>query len=169
MGCLRGRRSRCSRWPDWCGWRLEARGSQAAQRPPGLVQASKPRIVRWIAICAIVMFVLQAYIAGAVESWTVAGAFGQRRFVSLTPLLVLGLASLLEPPRFRRVMMVLVVMCVWWNLGLMAQFGTQHHGPPAPDLEGERLAHVRPVAARRAWPRLAVSDRPQRLLRPSPQ
>ena len=40
------------------------------------------------------MVVLQVYTAGSVESWTVAGAFGQRRFVALTPLLVIGLAVL---------------------------------------------------------------------------
>ena len=73
-----------------------AGGGQAAADSLPDLQASKPlhaSDVRWIAICAIVMFALQAYIAGAVESWTVAGAFGQRRFVSLTPLLVLGLAA----------------------------------------------------------------------------
>src|SRR5207244_3497107 len=83
---------------------------------------------RWIAVCALVMFGLQAYIAGAVESWTVAGAFGQRRFVSVTPLLVLGLAALLAPgPRRTRwarwTAVAVVAACVWWNLGLMAQFG----------------------------------------------
>ena len=40
------------------------------------------------------MVALQVYIGGSVESWTVAGAFGQRRFVALTPLLVIGLAVL---------------------------------------------------------------------------
>lgn len=83
---------------------------------------------RWIGACALVMFALQAYIAGAVESWTVAGAFGQRRFVSVTPLLVLGLAALLAPGaiRMRAVRWAAgaaVAVCVWWNLGLMAQFG----------------------------------------------
>ena len=33
------------------------------------------------------MFSLQVYVSGAVESWTVAGAFGQRRFVAVTVLL----------------------------------------------------------------------------------
>ena len=33
------------------------------------------------------------YVGGSVESWTVAGAFGQRRFVGLTILLVLGVAT----------------------------------------------------------------------------
>ena len=30
------------------------------------------------------MVAVQIYVSGSVESWTVAGAFGQRRFVALT-------------------------------------------------------------------------------------
>jgi hypothetical protein len=96
----------------------------AVKGPRGGVEAWRLPDARWIGVCAIVMFVLQAYIAGAVESWTVAGAFGQRRFVSVTPLLVLGLAALFDVPRLQRALTVLVAISVWWNLGLMAQFGT---------------------------------------------
>jgi hypothetical protein len=83
---------------------------------------------RWIGTLALVMFTLQVYITGAVESWTVAGAFGQRRFVAVTPLVALGLAVLLQQARRRAVGLRLalaasVLVCVWWNLGLMAQFG----------------------------------------------
>jgi hypothetical protein len=83
---------------------------------------------RWLGVLALVMFVLQVYIIGSVESWTVAGAFGQRRFVAVTPLLALGLAALAhrarEAPRtFRRLLTAVVALCIWWNLGLMALFG----------------------------------------------
>lgn len=79
----------------------------------------------WIGVCALVMVLLQVYINGAVESWTVAGAFGQRRFVELTPLLVLGLAAVLTTDlQPRRLTWVVIVACVWWNLGLLLQFGT---------------------------------------------
>lgn len=79
----------------------------------------------WIGLCALVMVLLQVYINGAVESWTVAGAFGQRRFVELTPLLVLGLASVLTTDlQPRRLTWVVIGLCVWWNLGLLLQFGT---------------------------------------------
>ena len=37
------------------------------------------------------MVALQVYVGGSVESWTVAGAFGQRRFIALTTALVIGL------------------------------------------------------------------------------
>jgi len=82
---------------------------------------------RWIAACALVMVAGQIYVSGAVESWTVAGSFGQRRFVALTPLLTLGLATLLVAVRDQAIarfaLAALMTLCVWWNVGLMAQFG----------------------------------------------
>jgi hypothetical protein len=82
--------------------------------------------VRWVAACLLAMFVLQVYVAGSVESWTVAGAFGQRRFVAVTCLLVVGLAALWSSPLtpwIRRIGVAVALLCVWWNLGLMMQFG----------------------------------------------
>ena len=83
---------------------------------------------RVVGICALVMVAGQVYISGAVESWTVAGSFGQRRFVALTPLVTLGLAALLVELRHRRTAWrtaaaVGLVVCIWWNIGLMVQFG----------------------------------------------
>ncbi len=83
------------------------------------------RDAAWLGVCGLVMVLLQVYINGAVESWTVAGAFGQRRFVELTPLLVLGLATMLTIARPRRgLAWAAIAICVWWNLGLLLQFGT---------------------------------------------
>jgi hypothetical protein len=87
------------------------------------------RDLRWLGLLALLMFALQAYVSGSVESWTVAGSFGQRRFVATTPLLALGLAALVPmgmtvAARASRIALAaLVVLCVWWNLGMMAQFG----------------------------------------------
>jgi hypothetical protein len=89
---------------------------------------------RRVALCLLVMVVSQVYIAGSVESWTVAGAFGQRRFVGLTALFVVGLATVLARvwagarargvlPAWRPIVAAVVLLCIWWNLGLMAQFG----------------------------------------------
>ena len=39
------------------------------------------------------MVALQIYVGGSVESWTVAGAFGQRRFIALTAAMVIGYAG----------------------------------------------------------------------------
>jgi hypothetical protein len=79
---------------------------------------------RRIGAMALLMIALQAYVAGSVESWTVAGAFGQRRFVAVTILLVIGLAALFAALRGtpRRVAIALAALCVWWNVALMAQF-----------------------------------------------
>jgi hypothetical protein len=80
----------------------------------------------WLGRLALLMVLLQVYISGAVESWTVAGAFGQRRFVALTPIFVLGVAVVLSrpvPSVLRIVRGGLLGLCIWWNLGLMAQFG----------------------------------------------
>jgi hypothetical protein len=78
------------------------------------------------AALAVLMVAAQAYTSGVVDSWTVAGSFGQRRFIALTPLLVVGLAALwfaLKTTAARRVLAAALVLCVWWNVGLMAQFG----------------------------------------------
>ena len=80
-----------------------------------------------IGACLLLMVALQVYISGAVESWTVAGAFGQRRFVALTIFLVIGIAALRAAIRRRPARVALnaaMAICVWWNVALMAAFGT---------------------------------------------
>jgi hypothetical protein len=87
-----------------------------------------PSDVRRIGACLLLMMALQVYISGAVESWTVAGAFGQRRFVATTIVLVIGLAALREWIRgtpSRAALNAGIGICVWWNLALMAEFGTR--------------------------------------------
>ena len=61
----------------------------------GRVRTAAPD-ARWIGIVALVMTAAQVYVTGAVESWTLAGSFGQRRFIALTPLLTLGMAVLFK-------------------------------------------------------------------------
>jgi hypothetical protein len=84
--------------------------------------------VRRIALCGLISVFLEIYVVGSVESWTVEGAFGQRRFISMTPLLVLGLAVLVSraeawPSIRRRLLWTALALCVWWNLGLAVAFG----------------------------------------------
>jgi hypothetical protein len=83
--------------------------------------------VRRVALLSLVMVALQIYVGGSVESWTVAGAFGQRRFVALTILLTIGMAALWQAARGQPARAILIgasVLCVWWNLALIALFGT---------------------------------------------
>lgn len=102
----------------WLAWR-GAGGPDSADRVSN-------RDARRIGALALLMIALQAYTSGSVESWTVSGSFGQRRFVAITPLLVMGLATWFSHARSawtRRAMALVVLLCIWWNLGLMAQFG----------------------------------------------
>lgn len=103
------------------GW--TARPTLAPRR-----SASSPALIAGLLL---VVVATQVYVAGAVESWTVAGAFGQRRFVGLSAVFLIGLAAL-WPAAERRpgdsrasrvALATLVAVAAWWNLGLMAQFG----------------------------------------------
>lgn len=83
---------------------------------------------RTIGLALLLMVASQVYVAGSVESWTVAGAFGQRRFICLTVVLVIGLAALLQlwsTQRARLIGGLLIVTMVWWNVALIAQFATR--------------------------------------------
>ena len=85
-------RSRCWRRPSTgssCGRRSRRWRSRGSSCWP----FAGRRHVRRIGWCALLMVALQIYVSGSVESWTVAGAFGQRRFVALTILLTIGLAA----------------------------------------------------------------------------
>ncbi|MEK6630275.1 MAG: hypothetical protein AABY89_06035, partial [Acidobacteriota bacterium] len=103
------------------GWILAVTGSTRLPSTPD----HRPATLR-LGICLLIMAAFQVYVAGSVESWTVAGAFGQRRFVAMTPLLVIGLAVLLARTRAgapRWILALSVVAGIWWNIGLMIQFG----------------------------------------------
>jgi len=99
-----------------------------ADRPsPSMPDAPLRADARRIGACMLLMIALQVYVSGAVASWTVAGAFGQRRFIGITIFLVVGLAALREwirTDRGRIAANVAIVICVWWNLALTAEFGT---------------------------------------------
>ncbi len=80
-----------------------------------------------VAMVLAVMFAAQVYVSGCVDSWSAAGAFGARRFVGTTIILVVGLAAVAQTPARRLIRSAVtgaVVLCIWWNLALMVQFGT---------------------------------------------
>ncbi len=93
----------------------------------GVRRGSDPD-ARRIGACAALMVALQVYVSGSVESWTVAGAFGQRRFVALTVLLVLGLAVLQRQSRAwsrgaRAALSMAAAVAIYWNVAMLALFG----------------------------------------------
>ena len=82
---------------------------------------------RWIGTICVLMVATQIYVSGSLNTWAGAGSFGQRRLVGLSIFLVIGLASLLHMVRARPARLAvnaLVIVAVWWNLGLIAQFAT---------------------------------------------
>ena len=82
---------------------------------------------RTVAPLLLLMVVLQVYIGGSVDSWTIAGGFAQRRFVALTTVMVIGIAALrtgAARPAARRVIAALMVIAVYWNIALTAEFAT---------------------------------------------
>jgi hypothetical protein len=116
-----------------------------------------PPPMRALGIGLLLAAACQVYVAGSVESWTVAGAFGQRRFVSLTPLLVFGVAAVLAVLDERRRAMptaaVLLAATIWWNIALIIQFGTGLMDRQR--LELSRIAYNTFVVVPRALPGLA--------------
>lgn len=105
---------------------------------------------------------LQVWINGAVESWTQAGAFGSRRFVSSTPVFAWGLAAVLEAalPRMGRAAVACALLVAWWNVSLMVQFGLRlmdRQRLEWPRVAVNQVTQVPPRLARAAW--LFLTDR----------
>ena len=91
--------------------------------PPDHVASAFRR--KSMAASLLLMVALQVYVGGSVESWTVAGAFGQRRFIALTTALILGYAALearLRSAAARRALAAVAILFVYWNLALTAEF-----------------------------------------------
>lgn len=138
-------------------------------RETGVAPVVRDRRLAW---CLLLMYAAQVYVSGSVGTWTVAGAFGQRRFVGTTVLLVVGLAAFFGAVRGRRTrpaIFAVAALGVWWNLGLMAQFG-------AGLMDRQRLEPVRNayntfVVVPRMVPALAyryLFDRPSFYRSPEP-
>jgi|ETNmetMinimDraft_23_1059889.scaffolds.fasta_scaffold02682_7 hypothetical protein len=111
---------------------------------------------RRIGLILCLMVATQIYVTGSVDSWTAAGAFGQRRFVGLTVVWVVGLAAALQAIRstaLRRSAWAVCALSVWWNLGLMVQFGANLMDRQR--LQPSRNAYNTFVVVPRAAPRLA--------------
>ena len=123
-----------------------------------------------VAGALLLAFLLQAWINGAVESWTQAGAFGSRRFVGATVVFAWGLAAAVAALRGRVgpvACAASLVLFAWWNVSLMVQFGLRlmdRQRLEWPRVAQNQVTGVPPRAARAAW--LFLTDR-ERLVRES--
>jgi hypothetical protein len=98
----------------------------AIRRGPVSAGQMPPAAQRQIAMICLVMAMTQIFIGGALDTWAGAGSFGQRRLVGLTVFFVLGLTAAFVAVRhhwMRYAAWCLVTLAVWWNVGLIAQFG----------------------------------------------
>ncbi len=112
--------------------------------------------IRLIGGCLMAMFVGHLYMTGCVASWTLAGAFGQRRFIALTPLFVVGLVALAwrwQSGKAKVALVAAFAACAWWNIGLMIQFGAGMMDRQRLDLA--RNARTTLLVLPRELPRLA--------------
>jgi hypothetical protein len=91
----------------------------------------------------VVGYLTQVWLNGSVESWSQAGAFGSRRFLSLTFVLAWGLAVVVAASRrrLRPAAALVLAVLVWWNVALMIQFGLRL-------MDRQRLE----------WPRVAINN-----------
>jgi hypothetical protein len=82
-------------------------------------------VTRRLGVLLLLAVATQVYVSGSVLSWTLAGAFGQRRFVGMTAVLVIGVAWLASRLALRSRWLVYAPLAlgIWWNLGLAVQFG----------------------------------------------
>ncbi len=87
---------------------------------------------RIVTISFVAVFLAFLYLIASYENWRGISSFGNRFFVSLTPLFVLGLAMMLEflsnffasQRRALLTALVLVSLFILWNVGLIFQWGT---------------------------------------------
>jgi hypothetical protein len=82
-------------------------------------------------LCVLAAFALYLYAIGCYADWAGISSFGNRFFVSLTPLFILGLAAFFDWLAFacteRRAAVLarsITALLIVWNLGLIFQWGT---------------------------------------------
>ena len=82
---------------------------------------------RALALALICAFLATWYISAVYSTGPARGSFGARRFLSCTPVYLLGLTAFYHMPRGRgwaAVVPILSFVGIWWNLGLIVQFVT---------------------------------------------
>jgi hypothetical protein len=84
-----------------------------------------------LALYLLVLFFAYLYVIGCYENWSGLSSFGNRFFISLTPVFVLGLAALFDAAahawsekRVWAAAATLTALFAVWNLGMIYQWGT---------------------------------------------
>ena len=85
---------------------------------------------RELAASLLLLFAIYVYTIGCYQDWAGISSFGNRFFVSLTPVFILGLAAffdslarLWEPRRAVLIARAATAIFIVWNLGLIYQWG----------------------------------------------
>lgn len=102
---------------------------------------------RGLAAYSVAVFILYLYVMGCYQDWNGISSFGNRFFVSLTPLFVVGLAALFDflsrswqPRPAFALAGGATALLVLWNLGLIFQWG-MHLIPPRGAVSWRKAAY----------------------------
>ena len=90
------------------------------------------RVDRPTAVILLIVFFIQVYFSSVSKDWWGGWAFGARRFISLTPLFVLGLAAVLGTPRRRLTFALMTCLCsllVLWTVLFAYQYYVMKNVP----------------------------------------
>ncbi|HTZ72594.1 MAG TPA: hypothetical protein VMB47_01625 [Candidatus Aquilonibacter sp.] len=100
-----------------------------------------------LALALLAVFMLYVYVIGCYQDWDGISSFGNRFFVSLTPIFVIGLAGLvdwlaavLEAPRAAWTAGIATAVLAFMNFGLMFQWG-MHLIPPRGPISFRQAAY----------------------------
>jgi len=113
----------------------------------GLIMMLRQRPLRLLAIGLIVAYLGELYISASFQTWTMAGSFGARRLVGISPAYIAGLAYLgywlAEGKRgwhlARRSQLIAMVFFIVWNFGLIIQFSALRNEKDRQNLDFPRV------------------------------
>jgi hypothetical protein len=98
--------------------------------PVGRLFMLRDKRLRFFAVVFLVAFLCELYISASFKTWTMAGSFGTRRMVGISPVFIVGLAYLAywlgEAKKgwhlSKRWLIGIGLLFIVWNFGLIIQF-----------------------------------------------
>jgi len=96
----------------------------------GLIVMLQKRRIRFYAVIFFMLFLLELYISASFKTWTMAGSFGARRLVGISPIFIIGLAYLtswLGEKKHKwylrkKWLIAISIIFIAWNFGVIIQF-----------------------------------------------